>query len=252
MSAWDRQPAVTGESQSTAIDAGLRSYMLKVYNYMASALLLTGLVAYFVAQNSVVGGIDAEGQLALTSFGQAIFLSPLKWAVIFAPLAFIMVISFGINRLSTTSLQSCFWAFSAVMGLSLASIFLQYTGESIARTFFITAAMFGGMSIYGYSTKRDLTGMGSFLIMGVWGLLIASVVNIFLKSSALGFAVSILGVVIFTGLIAYDTQKLKAIYYQTMGQADAAARAAISGALSLYLDFINLFINLLRLVGDRR
>jgi FtsH-binding integral membrane protein len=149
-------------------------------------------------------------------------------------------------------LQTCFWAFAAVMGLSLSSIFLIYTGESIARTFFITAAMFGGMSIYGYSTKRDLTGIGHFLIMGVWGLFIASIVNIFLKSSALGFAVSAIGVVLFTGLIAYDTQKLKATYYQVVGIGEGVARAAIMGALSLYLDFINLFVSLLRFFGERR
>jgi hypothetical protein len=252
MNPWNRPTAAALAAQGTAVDAGLRSYMLKVYNYMASALLLTGIVAWFTANASIAPTEVEGGQLALTAFGQAIFLSPLKWVVMLAPLGMVIALSAGVNRMKTSTMQLCFWVFSGLMGLSLASIFLMYTGESIARTFFITAAMFGGMSIFGYTTKKDLTGMGHFLIMGVWGLLIASLVNIFLKSSGLNFMVSILGVFIFTGLIAYDTQKLKAIYYQTAGSLDAAARAAIMGALSLYLDFINLFIMLLRLTGNRR
>ena len=251
MNPWNR-PAEAVASQSTAVDAGLRSYMLKVYNYMASALLLTGIVAYFVAQASVAPGVD-DGQLALTSFGQAIFLSPLKWLVMLAPLGMVIAIGAGVNRMSASSLQTCFWVFAGLMGLSLSSIFLAYTGASIARTFFITSAMFGGMSILGYTTKRDLTGMGHFMRMGVWGLIVASLVNaFFMHSSALDFGVSVLGVVIFTGLTAYDTQKLKDVYYQVAGGADALARASIMGALSLYLDFINLFVMLLRLTGDRR
>lgn len=251
MNPWNRQSAEV-QSQSTAreMDQGLRSYMLKVYNYMASALIVTGLVAYFAAQAAVVPG--AEGQLALTGFGEAIFLSPLKWVIMLAPLGFIFALSAGLNRMQTSTLQACFWAFSAVMGLSMASIFLVFTGASVARVFFITAAMFGGMSMLGYTTKKDLTGMGSFLIMGVWGLVIASLVNIFMKSSGLDFAISIIGVLVFTGLIAYDTQKLKDMYYQTAGSIDGAARTSIMGALSLYLDFINLFMSLLRLMGDRR
>jgi FtsH-binding integral membrane protein len=249
MNAWDRQQT-TATSQAGAVDQGLRSYMLKVYNYMASGLLLTGIVAYFAAQASVVGA--EGGQLALTSFGQAIFLSPLKWLVMLAPLGMVIAISAGVSRMRLSTLQACFWGFAAVMGLSLSSIFLVYTGESIARTFFITAAMFGGMSIFGYSTKRDLTSVGHFLIMGVWGLVLASLVNLFMQSSALALTISLIGVVVFTGLIAYDTQKLKTIYYQVGGYGEGAARSAIMGALSLYLDFINLFIMLLRFMGNRR
>lgn len=249
MNAWDRQNNVS-TAQVSAVDQGLRSYMLKVYNFMTSALILTGLVAYFAAQAAVAP--SETGQLVLTGFGQAIFMSPLKWVIMLAPLGFVIAISAGVNRMSVSTLQACFWGFSVIMGLSIASIFLLYTGESIARVFFVTAAMFGGMSLLGYSTKRDLTGMGHFLIMGLWGVIIASIVNLFMNSSGLGFALSILSVVIFTGLTAYDTQKLKAIYYQVSGYGDATARTAIMGALNLYLDFINLFMSLLRLMGDRR
>lgn len=251
MSPWNR-PTSTVQSQSTAreIDAGLRGYMLKIYNYMASALILTGLVAYFASNAAIAPG--ADGQLALTPFGQAIFVSPLKWVIMLSPLAFILAINFGLNKMKTSTLQACFWAFAGIMGLSLSSIFLVYTGQSIARVFFITAATFGGMSIYGYTTKRDLTGMGSFLIMGVWGLVIASLVNLFMQSSGLSLVISYIGVLVFTGLIAYDTQKLKEIYYQVGNYGEGVARASIMGALNLYLDFINLFISLLRIVGDRR
>lgn len=250
MNPWNRPTAAVAQSQSTAVDQGLRSYMLKVYNYMTSALILTGLVAYFASQAAVVPG--ADGQLALTSFGQAIFLSPLKYVVMLAPLGFVIAIGVGLQRMRTSTLQACFWAFAGIMGLSLASIFLVYTGQSIARVFFITAATFGGMSMLGYSTKRDLTGMGSFLIMGVWGLVIASLVNLFMHSTGLSVAISYIAVLVFTGLIAYDTQKLKAIYYQVAGHGEGMARASIMGALNLYLDFINLFLNLLRIMGDRR
>ena len=250
MNPWNRPEAVA-QTQTRAVDQGLRSYMLKVYNYMASATLLTGIVAWFVAGAAV--GVDAEtGQMGLTPFGQSIFVGPLHWVVIFAPLVMVMVIGAGLSRMRTGTLQACFWSFAVLMGLSMSSLFLAYTGQSIARVFFITAAMFGGMSILGYSTQRDLTGMGHFLIMGVWGLVVASIVNMFMHSTGLNFAVSILGVVIFTGLIAYDTQKLKAIYYQVAGNADSTARASIMGALNLYLDFINLFVSLLRIMGDRR
>ena len=249
MNAWDRQQSVA--SASTAVDQGLRSYMLKVYNYMASALLLTGIVAFVAAQAAVAPGAEG-GQLALTSFGEAIFMSPLKWVVMLAPLGFVFALSAGVQKMQTSTLQLLFWAFAAVMGLSLSSIFLLYTGQSIARTFFITAAMFGGMSIFGYSTKRDLTGMGHFLIMGMWGLFLAFIVNMFLHSNGLTLALSALGVLIFTGLIAYDTQKLKGVYYSVAGYGDSVARASIMGALSLYLDFINLFMMLLRFTGNRR
>lgn len=251
MNPWNRQTAeVQTQSSARAIDQGLRGYMLKIYNYMTSALILTGLVAYFASQAAVTGG--ADGQLALTPFGEAIFVSPLKYVVMLSPLAFILAISFGLNRMQTSTLQACFWAFSAVMGLSISSIALVYTGESIARVFFITAATFGGMSIFGYTTKRDLTGIGHFLIMGVWGLVIASLVNLFMQSSGLSLVISYISVFVFTGLIAYDTQKLKEIYYQVAGHGEGMARATIMGALNLYLDFINLFLSLLRIMGDRR
>ena len=248
MDVWNRTQT-TAQSQSAATDVGLRSYMLKVYNYMTSALILTGLVAYFASQAAVTTG--ADGALLLTPFGEAIFQSPLKWLVILAPLAFVLTMSF-MRSMKTSTLQLCFWAFSGVMGLSLASIFLVYTGESVARVFFITAATFGGMSMLGYTTKKDLTGMGHFLIMGVWGLIVASIVNLFMHSTGLSMVISYAGVLIFTGLIAYDTQKLKDIYYQVGGHADSLARASIMGALNLYLDFINLFVSLLRIMGDRR
>jgi len=221
----------------SAIDAGLRAHMLKVYNYMASGLALTGIVSYATAHSET---------MMSTIYG-----TPLMWVVMLAPLGFVFALSFGINKMSLPTVQGLFWAFAAVMGLSLASIFVVYTGASIARVFFITAGTFAGMSIYGYSTKRDLTGMGSFLIMGLIGLIIASIVNIFLQSPALYWALSVLGVGIFVGLTAYDTQKIKLMYLESDGHA-TAGKKAIMGALTLYLDFINLFIMLLRLFGERR
>ncbi|MDH3335553.1 MAG: Bax inhibitor-1/YccA family protein [Rhodospirillaceae bacterium] len=221
----------------SAIDAGLRAHMLKVYNYMASGLALTGIVSYATAHSET---------MMSTIYG-----TPLMWVVMLAPLGFVFALSFGINKMSLPTVQGLFWAFAAVMGLSLASIFVVYTGASIARVFFITAGTFAGMSIYGYSTKRDLTGMGSFLMMGLIGLIIASIVNIFLQSPALYWALSVLGVGIFVGLTAYDTQKIKLMYLESDGHA-TAGKKAIMGALTLYLDFINLFIMLLRLFGERR
>ncbi len=239
------------QSRSVEYDAGLRAYMLKIYNFMASALALTGIVALFFAQAAVV--VDEQtGQLALTALGNAVFNSPLKWLVAFSPLAMVMVMSFGLNRLSVSALHACFWGFAVLMGISLSSLFLMYTGESIARAFFITAATFGGMSIYGYTTKRDLTRMGSFLIMGVWGLFIASVVNIFMKDSGVSLAISAIAVLVFVGLTAYDTQNLKRMYYQMVDSGEMMAKLSIMGALNLYLDFINIFIHLLRFIGDRR
>jgi uncharacterized protein len=236
---------------SVSVDAGLRAYMLRVYNYMASALALTGVVALVFAQMTVT--TDAStGQIALTGLGNAVYNSPLQWLVMFSPLAMLMVMSFGMNRLSVSALHACFWGFATLMGISLSAIFLVYTGESIARAFFITAATFGSMSIYGYTTKRDLTGIGSFLIMGAVGLFIASIVNLFLQSSTLGFAISAIAVLVFVGLTAYDTQKLKSMYYEFAGHGEMLAKTAIMGALNLYLDFINIFIHLLRLIGDRR
>lgn len=222
-------------------DAGLRSYMLGIYNYMALALAVTGLAAlgtaYFAATNPAVA--------------QALYASPLRYVIMFAPLAFVMVMSFGINRLSTGALQATFWAFAAVMGVSISWIFMVFTGSSIVQTFFVTAAAFAGLSLYGYTTKRSLSGMGSFLVMGVIGLIIASIVNIFLASSALSFAISVIGVLIFAGLTAYDTQRLKMEYNMVAGNAAVMARATIMGALSLYLNFINMFMFLLQFLGNR-
>jgi FtsH-binding integral membrane protein len=254
MAEFDRPTFAARAGSAAVVDQGLRSYMLRIYNYMAGGLVLTGLVAWF-ANNAAVSIVPTQYQFAngvyLTSFGAAIYASPLQWVLIFAPLAFIMVLSFGINRMSAGAAQLAFWAFAAVMGLSLSSIFLVYTGESIARTFFISAATFGAMSLYGYTTNRDLSGFGSFLFMGLIGIIIASVVNIFLHSSGLGFAISILGVLIFVGLTAYDTQRLKMSYSESLGAA-VLQKGAIMGALSLYLDFLNLFLMLLRLTGSQR
>ena len=233
-----------------AIDEGLRSYMLQVYNYMASGLALTGLVAYILFQATAV--ISPTGELiGLTSLGASLYTGPMKWVVMLAPLGVVIYMSFGIKGMSASRAQTMFWVFAFLMGLSLSTIFLQYTGASIARVFFITASTFGAMSIYGYTTKRDLTGMGSFLYMGLIGIIIASVVNIFMQSPAIYFAVSVLGVLIFVGLTAYDTQKIKNMY-MAYDSGEVAAKKAIMVALTLYLDFINLFIMLLRLFGQRR
>lgn len=250
---WGNDPNMMSSNatraQSAEVDAGLRAFMLQVYNYMASALVLTGLVAYFTSSFAVT---QVDGGMALTAFGNVIFNTPLKWVIMLAPLGFVMLLGFKVQKMSFSAAQMMFWAFSALMGLSLASIFLVYTGESIARMFFITAAVFGAMSLWGYTTKKDLSGWGSFLMMGLIGVIVASVVNIFLGSSQLQFAISIIGVLVFVGLTAYDTQKIKATYYQLIGTGDTLAKAGLMGALSLYLDFINLFIMLLRLFGDRR
>ena len=227
---------INGEALgSVTVDQGLRSHMLKVYNYMASGVLLTGIVALLFAQS----GMAAQ-----------VLNTPLRWVLMFAPLGFIMVMSFGMNKLSTSALQALFWAFAAVMGLSMSSIFLVFSGESIARTFFVTAASFAGLSLFGYTTKKDLTAMGSFLIMGVVGLLLASVVNIFLGSSTLQLVVSFLGVLIFAGLTAYDTQRIKSEYLHFAGH-ESLGKLAIMGALSLYLDFVNMFQFLLSFMGSR-
>ncbi|KWV44248.1 hypothetical protein AS026_17935 [Rhizobium altiplani] len=226
------------------IDQGLRSYMLKVYNLMALGLAITGVAAYLGFNFAV-----QDGQL--TQFGVLLFQSPLRWVIILAPLAAVFFLSFRINRMSVAAAQTTFWVYAALVGLSLSSIFLVYTQSSITQTFFVTAASFGALSLYGYTTKRDLSAMGSFLIMGLFGLIIASIVNIFLASSALQFAVSVIGVLIFAGLTAYDTQRIKEMYYAADG-AEVAGRKAIMGALTLYLDFINLFMFLLQFMGDRK
>jgi len=223
---------------AAAYDAGLRSYMLSVYNYMASGVLLTGVVALLFARSEAAPAI---------LFGPGL----LKYLIMFSPLAFVMVLSFGINRLSTGAAQAIFWAFAAVMGLSMASIFFVYTGTSIAQTFFATAAAFAGLSLYGYTTKKDLSGFGTFLVMGVVGLLVASVLNIFLKSDALTLVISFVGVLLFAGLTAYDTQRIKSLYFHVAGT-DMMGKTVVMGALSLYLDFINMFTFLLQFMGDRR
>ena len=225
------------------VDEGLRSFLLRVYNYMAIGLAVTGVAAFGTAAMAVSNG-------QLMSFGYALYASPLKWVVMLAPLGFVFFLSARINSMSVSAAQLTFWAFAALMGLSLSSIFLVFTGESIARVFFLTAATFGAMSLYGYTTKRDLSGMGSFLFMGLIGIIIASIVNIFIGSSAIQFAVSVIGVLIFTGLTAYDTQQIKEMYY-VGDDGTVAGRKAISGALRLYLDFINLFMMLLQLFGNR-
>ena len=251
MSDFDRNLAAARPGYRTdqvAIDAGLRAYMIRVYNYMASGVALTGLVAWFTFSAAVT---DVGGSLQLTSFGQTIFHGPLMWVLILAPLGLVFLLSFGINRLSASTALMLFFVYAGLLGLSLASIFLVYTGASITRVFFISAATFGAMSLWGYTTQRDLTGMGSFMMMGLIGIIIASLVNIFLKSSGLDWAISVIGVLVFVGLTAYDTQRIKEMY-NVQDDGTVTGRKAVMGALSLYLDFINLFLMLLRIFGDRR
>ncbi len=233
----DRRYMTQAGAAAADIDVGLRQYMLKVYNYMTGGLVVTGLVAFFVANSP-----------ALLS---AIFGTPLAWVVMLAPLGFVLLFSFRLPRMSTGTAQLLYWAFAALMGLSLSTIFIVFTHASIARVFFITAATFAGMSLYGYTTRRDLAGLGSFMFMGLIGIVIASLVNIFLASSALQFAVSVIGVIVFVGLTAWDTQQIKEMYVE--GETDEmGTKKAIFGALRLYLDFINLFIMLMQLLGNRR
>jgi len=240
----------TAQQTAAVMDEGLRAYMLKVYNYMATGILLTGIVALLTFKMSVVTN-DAGSIVGLTSVGNAIYMSGLKWLVMLAPLGIVFYMSFGINKMSSATAQTVFWIFASLMGISLSSIFIEFTGGSIARVFFITGATFGAMSIYGYTTKKDLTKFGSFLMMGLIGIIIASLVNLFMKSSGMYFVISILGVLIFVGLTAYDTQKIKNMYVSS-DSGELIGKKAIMGALTLYLDFINLFIMLLRLFGQRR
>ena len=227
-------------AQSAEYDEGLRKYMLKVYNYMSSGVLLTGIIAMVVA-NQLVSN---------EAFAQALFGGPQRYLVMFAPFAFVLVMSFGAHKLKASTLQALFWAYAATMGLSLSVILLAYTGESVARTFFVTAAAFGGLSLFGYTTKKSLSGMGTFLMMGLFGLIIASVVNMFMGSGMLDFVISVGGVLIFAGLTAYDTQRIKESYAM-MASGEAVSKGAIMGALNLYLDFVNLFLFLLRFMGSR-
>jgi len=242
--------AKAAQQSTVVMDEGLRTYMLKVYNYMATGILLTGIVALLTFKMSVVTN-DAGSIVGLTSMGNAIYMSGLKWLFMLAPLGIVFYMSFGINKMSAAKAQTTFWFFAGLMGLSLSSILLVYTGMSVTRVFFICSATFGAMSIYGYTTKRDLTKLGSFLMMGLIGIIIASLVNIFLKSSMMYFVISILGVLIFVGLTAYDTQKIKNMYAAS-DTGEIMGKKAVMGALTLYLDFINLFIMLLRLFGQRR
>jgi FtsH-binding integral membrane protein len=237
--------AVPAGHADAAIDQGLRAYMIKVYNLMGLGLLITGIAAWGAFQLAVTG----DGQL--TAFGQLIYASAFRWVVILAPLAAVFFLSFRIQSMSVAAAQTTFWVYAGLVGLSLSTIFLVYTGTSITQTFFATAAAFGALSLYGYTTKRDLSPVGSFLIMGVFGLIIAMLVNIFLQSSALAFAISAIGVLVFAGLTAYDTQRIKEMYYEGDDQL-VAGRKSIMGALQLYLDFINLFMFLLQFMGDRR
>ena len=244
------QRSFTKTTDQVVIDEGLRAYMLKVYNYMTTGLLLTGLVAYFFGKASIITG--EMGQIVgVTSIGALLFNSPLKWVVMLAPLGFVFYLSARINKMSVSSAQITFWIFSAIMGLSLASIFIVYTQASIARVFFISSGTFAAMSLYGYTTKKDLTKLGGFLFMGLIGIIIASLVNLFFQSSALHFAISVIGVLVFVGLTAYDTQSIKNMYYAGDSES-VGGKKALMGALRLYLDFINLFIMLLRLFGQRR
>jgi FtsH-binding integral membrane protein len=259
MSDFDRRAGVRwGQSVAQAgraeIDQGLRSFMLGVYNNMVIGLAITGLVA--LGANMLAVTTDPSmaaahmGRIGLTSFGVALYGSPLKWLVIFAPLAFVLFISFRIEQMAATTARLTFFAFSAAMGLSLSSLLLVYTGTSVANAFFVTAAAFGALSLYGYTTKRDLSPIGSFLVMGLFGLIIASVVNLFVQSSGFQYALSILSVLIFSGLTAWDTQTIKEMYFESDGY-EVATKKSVNGALRLYLDFINIFQSLLMLTGSR-
>lgn len=225
-------------SRTTTYDASLRAYMVQVYNFMSIALAISGAVAFLVSSSSTLMA--------------AIFGTPLAWVVMLAPLGFVIFMSSKFNSISPQQAKTYLWIYSALMGISLSTIFVVYTGTSVARIFFITASVFGAMSLYGYTTKKDLTGMGSFLMMGLIGLIIASLVNIFLRSSALEFALSAIGVLIFIGLTAYDTQRIKQTYYHAAGNTEMVSKMAVMGALNLYMDFINLFLMMLRFFGDRK
>ena len=248
MAIW-QDPQTTGTNAAAVSvpratrDVGLRSYMLSVYNYMASGVLLTGIVALGFANSSLINLIVNPAT------GQA---TPLFWVALFAPLGVVFALSFGINRISARTAQLLFWVYAGLIGVQFSSLFLVYTGASIAQAFFATAAAFLGLSLYGYTTKRDLSAMGTFFIMGVVGILVAMIVNMFLRSPALDLAISAIGVLVFAGLTAYDTQKIKSIYFAVSGSGEAMAKSAVIGALNLYLDFINMFLFLLRLFGDRR
>jgi uncharacterized protein len=252
MSDFDRNIAArTGYAgQAAAIDAGLRAYMIRIYNYMAAGVALTGVVAWLTFTNAAV--TNEAGQITgLTPFGQMIFGGPLMIVLFIGTLGMVFFLSFRINKLQVGTALTLFMVYAGLLGLMLSSVFMTYTGASITRTFFISAASFGALSLYGYTTQRDLSPIGSFLIMGLFGLILAMIVNIFLKSTGLDFAISAIGVLIFAGLTAWDTQKIKEMY-SVNDDGTVAGRKAVMGALTLYLDFINLFLFLLRFMGDRR
>jgi uncharacterized protein len=258
MSDFDRNAATTyglTRAEAAVRDEGLRAYMLRVYNYMVLGLAITGLAALGIYMLSVTSdpslAVVKVRNIMLTQVGYALFVSPLKWVVILAPLALVFFLSFRIQHMRPATAQLTFWIYAALVGVSLGSIFLVYTHTSIVRVFFITAASFGALSLWGYTTNRDLTGMGSFLIMGLFGIIIASLVNIFLVSSMMQWIISVVGVLIFAGLTAYDTQRLKNEYVYGAMDGEVMERSAIMGALSLYLDFLNLFTMLLQLMGNR-
>ena len=236
----NKEVAYTSNAQ--VVDEGLRNYMLKIYNYMAGGLAVTGIISYLIANNLQIL------RLFITPTGYSAF----GWLALLAPLIMIFAFGWVVNKGTIAQVQAMFWGFSALMSVSLAPVFLIYTGASITRVFLITAATFGALSLYGYTTKKDLSGWGSFLMIGLIGLIIATIVNFFMQSPGLYYALSYIGILIFAGLTAYDTQNLKNMYYQSGMEGDIADRIAISGALSLYLDFINMFLYLLRLMGDRR
>jgi FtsH-binding integral membrane protein len=254
-------------AEAAAVDAGLRAHMLRIYNFMVLGLIITGVAALAVHTLSVTSDVAAAAKITrddieipirlagvnmyLTPLGYAIFVGPMKWPVILAPLVLVFALSFGIERLRPGVAQLLFWLYAALLGVSLASLFMVYTQTSIVRVFFIAAASFGALSLYGYTTQRDLTSLGSFLVMGLFGVIIAALVNLFLASSALQWAISIVGVMVFSGLTAWDTQRLKNEYIYFAMDGATAQRSAIIGALTLYLDFINLFTLLLQLIGER-
>ena len=252
MSDFDRNVAARGfgAARATAIDAGLRAYMLRIYNYMAAGVALTGVVSWVTFNAAVI--TDASGKITgMTSFGQAIFSGPLTIVLFLGTLGIVFFLSFRINKLQAGTALGLFMLYAGLLGLMLSSVFLAYTGASITRTFFISAASFGALSLYGYTTQRDLSPIGSFLIMGLFGLILAMIVNIFLKSSGLDFAISAIGVLIFAGLTAWDTQKIKEMY-DANDDGTVSGRKSVMGALTLYLDFINLFLFMLRFLGERR
>lgn len=254
MAQYGSQQDLRARQSGTVVDAGQRAYMLGVYNYMAGGVALTGIVAFalfsmLTTQDPSLAASKLRNGVMLTELGKNVYGSPLWFIVALAPLAFILFMSFA--KTNSRTAQLVFWAFAAVMGASMSSIFIRYTGASITQMFFVTSAAFAGLSLYGYTTKKDLSGWGSFLIMGVIGIIIASIVNIFLQSGALMFAISVIGVLVFAALTAYDTQRIKDEYYLVAGDKEAMAQASIFGALSLYLDFVNMFQFMLALFGDR-